>query len=641
MALAPAPQAPSAPTRVRRLFVHGALASALLVSAWSLLDARHTLGIWLGPLLALLGWLGASRPRRSGLGLAAALAMAWSLGAAVGPEFRADAPEFFVYLPSLVFDHDLDLRDDWLQMGFDEGPPRTPLGLTRNRHAVGPALIWLPFYLTAHGYVTIDHAWGSGRYAPDGHSAPYRRACGWGTLTVVVWGAYLLGRLASARHGTGPGWLAAGASVLASPVLHYALGGALMSHGLAYGLSAALLWALLDVADDRPGAGTRFWRVGLLGGLLVCVRWSAVVHVLLVAPIAFVAWRRGRLRLRELGLAALLATLACVPQMLAWQVLFGAPLTVPQGSGFVDWQAPHLLDTLLSADRGLFTWSPLLLLGVVGLLMRVRRETALHAGCLATLAASAWVNGGAADWSAGEAFGARRFDASIPLLALGLAAGLAWLRALVQRRPLLAPAALVVLASVWNAGLLALFREQRYAGPVRVEQVAAGQARVARRAAEGFLGTLFGAPGRALAYRALAGDYLYSSARPAGRITLAREDEGDLSGRWSQPRRGVSGPAFRWIFAPGACLTLPLDRALDLTLRFHARAASPRVDVRVRVNNTEVGVLALGDEWSEPALALPGAYLHAGANHLCLVTGPVAAEAEDQPVLALSSVAGP
>lgn len=625
----------------RRVLVVGLLAGALMLSAWALLDGRHPVGIWLGPLLVLAGWACAARPRRAGVDLCAVLVLAWSLGAAVGPEFRADAPEFFVYLPSLVFDHDLDLHDDWLQMGFDESPPRTALGLTRNRHAIGPALAWMPFYLAAHGYVTLDHAWGSGRYRPDGHSAPYRRACAWGTLSAVALGAYLLGRAAGRHHGAGPGALAALASVLASPVLHYALGGALMSHGLAYGLSATLLWALMDLDDRQPGSGARFWRVGLLAGLLVCVRWSALVHVLLIAPIAGVAWWQGRLRARALALAGLLATLACAPQMLAWQVLFGAPLTVPQGSGFVDWRAPHLLDTLVSADRGLFTWTPLLLLGLVGLMATLRRQPALTLGCVATLVATACVNGGAADWAAGEAFGARRYDAAVPLLALGLAASLAWLRAHVQRRPLLAPAALVLLASAWNTGLLALFREQRYSGPVRVEALAAGQARLARRAAEGVLGALFGDAGRALAYRALAGDYLYSPARPDGRIVLAQEDDADLSGRWSPARRGPSGPTFRWIFAPGACLTLPLDRAADLPLRLHARAAASDLRVRVRLNDTDIGVLALREEWSESALALPGAYLHAGANRLCLVTPPADAAHEDEPVLALASVAGP
>jgi hypothetical protein len=617
------------------------LAAALLVSAWTLLDARRAQGLWLGPALALLGWVSTPRPRRARVGLAALLAGAWGLGAAVGPEFRADAPEFFVYLPSLIFDRDLDLHDDWLQMGFDEGPPRTPLGLTRNRHAIGPALVWSPFYLAAHGYVLGDHAWGSGRYTPDGHSAPYRRACAWGTLSVVVWGAWLLARALAVRHGAGPGALAALASVVASPALHYALGGALMSHGLAYGLSAALLWALVDLDDERPGAGARFWRVGLLGGLLVCVRWSAVVHVLLVAPVALVAWRRGRLNWRQVGLAALLALLACLPQMLAWRVLFGAALTMPQGSGFIDWRTPHLLDTLISADRGLFTWTPLLWLGAVGLLLAFGRGLVLPLASLATCVASAWINGGAADWAAGEAFGARRYDAVLPLLALGLAAAFGALRNLVQRRPLLVPAALVLLAAAWNAGLLALFQEQRYSGPVRVEQVAAGQARLARRAAEDVLGTLFGAAGRAFAYRALAGDYLYSPARPDGRIVLAQEDDADLSGRWSPARRGSSGPSFRWVFAPGACLTLPLDRAADLRLRFHARAAAQPLEARVRVNDTDVGALTLGADWSESSLVLPGAYLHAGANQLCLLTGPVAPEIEDQPVLALSSVAGP
>jgi hypothetical protein len=108
--------------------------------------------------------------------------------------------------------------------------------------------------------------------------------------------------------------------------------------------------------------------------------------------------------------------------MAAWQILYGQPLTVPQGSGFMRWTAPEVAAVLFSPFRGLFSWTPLALAGVAGL-ARLRR----HDGRLLWLLGgffviSTYVNAAVADWWAGEAFGARRFMSCFPVFGVGLAA---------------------------------------------------------------------------------------------------------------------------------------------------------------------------------------------------------------------------
>src|SRR4029450_6194515 len=104
---------------------------------------------------------------------------------------------------------------------------------------------------------------------------------------------------------------------------------------------------------------------------------------------------------------------------------------------------PHLVDVLFSADHGLFAWSPIAWLGLLGLVAGFRRAPVVHGGALLVWAATAWVNGSVTDWdwAAGDAFGARRFDLVVPLLAWGLAALLRALRPALARAPLRAAAA--------------------------------------------------------------------------------------------------------------------------------------------------------------------------------------------------------
>jgi hypothetical protein len=79
---------------------------------------------------------------------------------------------------------------------------------------------------------------------------------------------------------------------------------------------------------------------------------------------------------------------------------------------------------LFSDRHGLFTWAPLLLAATIGLVpILQRRGPGLP--MLIVVLTSWYINAAAADWWAGEAFGARRFLSLFPLFVLGLSAWLA------------------------------------------------------------------------------------------------------------------------------------------------------------------------------------------------------------------------
>jgi len=128
-------------------------------------------------------------------------------------------------------------------------------------------------------------------------------------------------------------------------------------------------------------------------------------------------------RLLLLGLAA---GLVFTPQLLAWQAVYGTPLVMPQGAGFMVWTSPAVLSVLFSLKRGLFSWTPVLLPAVAGLPLLIRRDRLTGWAVVAVLAASLYVNAAVRDWWAGEAFGARRFIGDSVFFALGLSAVMAW-----------------------------------------------------------------------------------------------------------------------------------------------------------------------------------------------------------------------
>jgi hypothetical protein len=604
------------------------LALVVLGLGWAsvaVLDPGRPSGRVWGGALAIAGlvaprWTGG---RSRWLAPAGCLALLFALAGFTQPEgLRADFAGYFSYLRSATFDRDLDFANEWAHWGYDEAP-RTATGRRFNQYTVGPALLWSPFFLAAHVYVAGSNAIGLGGYAADGYSPPYLRATALGTLTAALAGAWLLALALARRVGRPAAGMAVAGAVLVSPIAFYLFVMPGMAHGLTFALAAALV-ALVDRVEAAPTR--RLWiAVGVLVGALALVRLQAGAIVLLPLAVGAlqIARRRVDWRLPALGAVASLITFA--PQLVVWKILYGSFLHVPSGPGLRTWgpgrgwfdpSSPRALDVLISADHGLVTWSPGVVVALAGVLIVLRRWTTLAVGALAVTAATAWVNGSIADWWGSDAFGARRFDVVVPFAAVGIAAWLDFCR----RRPLAAPAFVLAGFALWNLGLASLFRARVVGDTAALEDVAARQVRQARRLTEDSLEQAWGKRARALAYKLFVGEYVYRNINPGGTIDLAT-DTRYLTGGWGGPENREGPPNFRWAAYPRACVRFPLDPPLqDLRAVITARAPGrlPEQTVAFELNGQELSRSPLGREWNDLPAVLPAAVLVPGENLLCL-----------------------
>jgi hypothetical protein len=110
------------------------------------------------------------------------------------------------------------------------------------------------------------------------------------------------------------------------------------------------------------------------------------------------------------------------PQLVAWNTIFGTPLTVPQGGGYITPGVPVYGQFLFSPLHGLLPWTPAYFAGMLGLALLWRRRPWL--GLCLTLAFFAYLSYNAAlsNWHGSGAFGLRRLTVLAPWCALGLAA---------------------------------------------------------------------------------------------------------------------------------------------------------------------------------------------------------------------------
>ena len=341
-----------------------------------------------------------------------------------------------------------------------------------------------------------------------------------------------------------------------------------------------------------------------------------------VAPVALLALGRREASAPWILAAGTAAIVAFSPQMIAWKIGFGRFVLIPQGRGFLDFGSPNWLNTLVSADHGFFNWTPLMLLGFVGLWFGLRRDFTLYGSALLVFFGTVWVNGSvpAHDWAAGDAFGARRYSLVVPLMALGLARLLEASAALLRRRPLLAPALLLAGFVCWNLGFVSHFRARKYPEMAPLERLAPDQARSLRTSAEELFGAVAGDRGRAFAYKIFSAEYMYTGFNRSGRILLRSADERYLLRGWHTPSRRIARRTFRRALYPEACVRIPLESPFELRVFVSARApegATPQ-KVTFAVNGTEIASAALGTDWRDVPFVIPKERLVPGENTLCL-----------------------
>ena len=96
------------------------------------------------------------------------------------------------------------------------------------------------------------------------------------------------------------------------------------------------------------------------------------------------------------------------PQFLTYQALNGRPRPSSTVEGKLDFLSPHLLDTLIDPQHGAFLWSPILMLGLVGMIWLWRRDRLLAALLLLGFVAQTYINGAISTWHLTGSFGFRR-----------------------------------------------------------------------------------------------------------------------------------------------------------------------------------------------------------------------------------------
>jgi hypothetical protein len=334
---------------------------------------------------------------------------------------RSDAFSYYIYLPSWLLFHDPTLQsvaDDCCGGVFPEWTAIHRVDRTGwwvDSHPIGEAVLVAPFFLVAHALTRWSNLSSAGFSLYDIHAA------GLAGLCYAVIGLWFLRRLLT-RYFTPGVTVATLAAILAGTSLfHYATFDSAWSHAFSFALCAALLerldaWSPSRVSDTAV--------IGAFAGLMTLVR-----HTNVIIPVCLVAattLQRDdvvvRARARAALVAAAVAFLVVLPQLLLYRAASGSWLINAYGDRGFAFATPHIGEVLFSAQKGLFFYAPVLLAGVAGLVILPPPLRAWRTAAFVILGLDVWLVASWWDWQFGASFGHRAFVDVYPMLALGLAA---------------------------------------------------------------------------------------------------------------------------------------------------------------------------------------------------------------------------
>jgi len=377
-----------------------------------------------------------------------------SLPAVTTRLYSSDEIQYFAFLRSLWFDHDVSFENEY-QYFYDHGVAKsdgfhatflelkTATGRRINFGTIGCAILWSPFYAAGD---LAARATGAPR---DGYSKPYVAGVAYGSAFYGFLALVLAIRCAE-RLGFRP-FRAALAVWIGTPLLFYMYVAPPFSHACSAFAVALFTWVWLTVRGEWSTRG--LIALAAAGALMTMTREQDAFFIGGPA-IDFLLGQNLAAKAKGLAAAAIAFWVVFAPQAAAYLTLNGHIGPDKSVGNKMQWWAPHAGQVLFSPAHGYVFWTPLAVIGIAGLVVMLKDVPRVAACLLVMVALQMYVGGSVASWTVAGGFAQRRLVALTTALVIGLAA----LDAQVQSRGWRAAlTGLVLLTMYWNVALMAEF----------------------------------------------------------------------------------------------------------------------------------------------------------------------------------------
>lgn len=340
----------------------------------------------------------------------------------------SDGQFYYATARSLVFDRDLDFTNEYGSLTpfpeylDHEVTALSAVGRPGNKYPIGFGITAIPAIIVGHFLAFFSGRFLGVPYPMDGYSLPYQLSVALGQLLLAFWGAKLLWAFLKQYFPAGISFISVISVWFGTSLFYYSAIFPFMSHASGFFCISALLYLTSKL---NPGASiVDLVPIGALFGLAVIIRPTNAILFLPAMTLFFI--RTSELstveRIGDFLVISISAIGVAALQLLAWRSIYGSWFVYSYGSEGFNWFNPQLGNVLFSSNHGLVYFSPIVIVGALGLSLMLLDLELLGLGVAALLSLLFLTHTNAAwhAWWFGHAFGARAFIEAAPLFAFGI-----------------------------------------------------------------------------------------------------------------------------------------------------------------------------------------------------------------------------
>ena len=364
----------------------------------------------------------------------------------------SDAKGYYAYLPATFVYQDLNFgffdeieKEKYFnESGFYDYRSYYK-GKVINKYFVGTAIAQLPFFIVAH---SMSKSLG---FDSDGYSKPYLISVTISSLFYLLIGLVYLSKMLNLyKIEKWNNAIVLITFVFGSNLFCYSVIENGFSHIYSFAFIAIFIYHVKKYFQNFQAKYIFF--IAIMLGFIVLIR---PVNGLVIFSIPFIAGSKERLKggfshliHNQKGatiLASILAVVIVSIQLIIYKISTGSFLVFSYGQEGFNFLSPHMLDILFSYRKGLFLYTPIFLVSLIGLYFLYKKSKFETYALVAFLILLVYVLSSWWNWWYGGSFSSRVFIEYIPFFALLLGFSLKSVQHKLKRGMLLSVIAVLII----------------------------------------------------------------------------------------------------------------------------------------------------------------------------------------------------
>lgn len=293
---------------------------------------------------------------------------------------ESDAKGYYSYLPAIFIYHDLNYgffdkieKEKYFNKFLFYDYRTVVNNKYTNKYFAGTALCEMPFFLIAHMYAHISGS------DTDGFSKPYLISVNIAVIFYLLLGLYFLNKTLRLYNITDKNIaLVLFSIVFGTNIYYYTIGESGMSHVYSFSIISIFIYLVKDFFENKNNKFIIL--IGLFLGIITLIR---PINLVILLALPFIA---GSIQNLKEGFGQLsknyfktsisiifFVTIASI-QPIIYKISTGNFITYTYGNEYFDFLNPHFIDILFSYKKGLFIYTPLLFLSILGLIKLYRNH---------------------------------------------------------------------------------------------------------------------------------------------------------------------------------------------------------------------------------------------------------------------------